>query len=241
MKELLERVIAAHGNMDRWNGFKSVRAHVLLGGGLWALKGQGGVLSDGITRVELHRQFASTAPFREPGLRSSFTPDRVAIETENGEVVEERFHPRDAFAGHDVTTPWDRLHLAYFNGYAMWGYLTEPFSLAGPGFEAEELEPWQEDGETWRRLRVLFPDNIAAHSKENVYYINADGHIMRHDYVSEVLGPKAPLAAGYASDHREFDGFVFPAKRLIYAVGEGGHPMKDQLLVSIDLSDVTFD
>jgi len=45
------------------------------------------------------------------------------------------------------------LQLAYFAGYAMWTYLNIPFLLAGPGVESEELETWQEAGETWRRLK----------------------------------------------------------------------------------------
>lgn len=32
-------------------------------------------------------------------------------------------------AGHQMNTPWDPLHRAYFNGEAMWTYLTTPFLL----------------------------------------------------------------------------------------------------------------
>src|SRR5689334_8921262 len=30
--------------------------------------------------------------------------------------------------------PWDRLHLTYFLGYALWNYLTAPFLFALPDF-----------------------------------------------------------------------------------------------------------
>src|SRR3546814_4504928 len=43
--------------------------------------------------------------------------------------------------------PWDLLHLAYFCGYAGWNYLTTPFLFTYPGFETEEIEPWEEEGE----------------------------------------------------------------------------------------------
>jgi len=49
-----------------------------------------------------------------------------------------------------------------FSGYALWTYLTQPFLYAYPGFVAEEIPPWKENGETWRRLKVIFPDNVAA-------------------------------------------------------------------------------
>ncbi|MDZ5446839.1 hypothetical protein U2F26_29630 [Micromonospora sp. 4G57] len=46
MNELSAKVIAVNGGMDRWNESTSVSARVLGGGGLWALKGQEGVLQD---------------------------------------------------------------------------------------------------------------------------------------------------------------------------------------------------
>jgi hypothetical protein len=36
----------------------------------------------------------------------------------------------------------------------MWTYLTTPFSFAMPGFRAEELTSWEEQGETWQRLKA---------------------------------------------------------------------------------------
>src|SRR5689334_10233503 len=56
-------------------------------------------------------------------------PHRIAVEDDNGAVVEELLDPRASFAGHDLTTPWTRLQRAYFSGYAMWTYVTEPISL----------------------------------------------------------------------------------------------------------------
>ncbi|GIF75463.1 hypothetical protein [Asanoa siamensis] len=241
MNPLLEQVIAAHGGLDRWKAFTSVRARVSGGGALWQLKGQPGVLDDVVTTADLHRQVASTAPFGEPGLRSVVTPERVAIEAAaTGATVEVRAHPRRAFAGHDVTTPWDRLHLAYFNGYAMWNYLTEPFLLARPGFQVREGAPHHEDGEVWRPLEVTFPDDVATHSRRQTYYVDDQGYVRRHDYVSEVLGPDAPVAAHYGFDHEVVDGIVVPTRRLIYLTDGQGNPDKGTVIVSIDLRDIAF-
>ena len=57
--------------------------------------------------------------------------------------------PRESFKGHAVDTPWTRLQLAYFVGYAMWTYLNTPFLFALDGVKMEEIEPWRENGETW--------------------------------------------------------------------------------------------
>ena len=58
----------------------------LQGGVLWKLKGQEGVLDDVHVTVDLRQEWASHRPFGQPDRRSSFQPDRVAIETSNGDV-----------------------------------------------------------------------------------------------------------------------------------------------------------
>ncbi|MDX3853637.1 hypothetical protein [Streptomyces sp. AK02-01A] len=238
MNKLLKDVIAAHGGLDRWNEFSTLTARVRGGGALWTIKGQEGVMDDVTTTIDLRRQFTSHTPFGGPGLRGSFTPGRVAVEKDTGQVVEERFAPRESFAGHIQGTPWDLLHVAYFTGYAMWTYLTEPFSLAQPGAEVEEIDPWDENGETWRRLRVVFPEEFAAHCRENVYYVDDKGLIRRHDYVAEVLGSDPAVAAHYISDHRDVNGIVVPAARRVFLADEDGRPRPEPLIVSIGIEDV---
>src|SRR5688572_5273490 len=129
MNSLLQRTLDAHGGLERWRRFEHVSARLRNGGVLWALKRQQGVIDDVKVRVALRREWASHSPFGEPSWQTSFEPHRVAIETKDGRVVEERMTPRESFAGHGLDTPWDRLQLAYFAGYAMWTYLTAPFSF----------------------------------------------------------------------------------------------------------------
>jgi hypothetical protein len=239
MTDLEDLAIAAHGGLDHWNELTNVSSHLLNGGALWSLKGQGGVLDDCNLRVELHRQFTSHFPFGKPGLRSAFDSERVAIETDAGDVLEERENPRDSFAGHVLETPWDLLQLAYFAGYAMWTYLTAPFSFATPGFRTEELAPWQENGQTWRPLKVTFPDEIATHCKDQTFYFDADGLVKRHDYDAEVIG--AGPAAHYPAEYREFDGIMVPTRRRVYPIDADGSVNRELLLVSIDLDQVRFE
>ena len=233
--ELLHRAVAAHGGLERFNQFKTVSAHLVTGGGLQSLKGQAGVLSTDVT-VELHQQHASFAPFKLPNQRAVFTPERVSIETNEGAVVAERANPRAAFAGHVRETLWDDLHLMYFAGYAMWTYLTVPFSLTWPGFEAREIEPWQEQGQTWRRLEVTFPPSIASHSSEQTLYIGDDGLLRRHDYVDKIAG-NFPVAH-YVSAYQDVSGLLIPTKRRAFARQPDNTPVLDVLTVSIDLSDI---
>jgi hypothetical protein len=164
MNDLLAQAIAAHGGLDRWNKFNKITTTIVGGGGLWPMKGADLDPNPREMTVTLHEEWASVSPFGQPDWHTAFTPGRVAIETATGAVVQERSDPRASFAGHVMNTRWDPLHLAYFNGYAMWTYLTTPFLMAMPGFEVAEISPWREGGELWRGLRARFPDNIASHS-----------------------------------------------------------------------------
>jgi hypothetical protein len=121
MNSLAQLTIDAHGGLQGWRRLERVSAHLRTGGVLWTLKRQQAVLDDVNVRVALHREWASHAPFVEPNLRTSFEPHRVAIETTDGRVIEERLRPRDSFAAHGIDTLWDRLQLG-----------TSPVTRCGP-------------------------------------------------------------------------------------------------------------
>jgi hypothetical protein len=235
MIELLDLVLQAHGGLDRWNEFQKISATIVGGGGLWPLKGVHLDPGPREMTARLHEQWASVSPFGQPDWHSVFKPDRVSIETGAGTAVQERTDPRASFAGHVMNTWWDPLHLAYFNGYAMWTYLTTPFFMAMPGFTVTEVAPWQEGNELWRGLRVRFPDGIASHSQEQDFYFGEDFLLRRHDYHVDVAGGFA--AAQYVHDLVEVERLRFPTKRYAYVRGPNLKPIRDLLLVSIDLSN----
>jgi len=238
MSDLATFAMDAHGGLDRWRRFKTVSARLLQGGVLWNLKGQDGILDDVHITVDLRKEWASHRPFAEANRHSSFQPDRVAIETSDGHVVEERRRPRESFKGHKLDTPWDKLQLAYFAGYAMWTYLNTPFLFALPGVKTEEIEPWQENGEAWRRLKVTFPTSIATHSAEQTFYFDERGLLKRHDYEVDISGGSA--AAHYVSELKDFSGITVPTKHSVFGRQPDGKAVPTPLIVSIDLSDVEF-
>lgn len=238
MSDLAKLAMDAHGGLDRWRKLNTVSARLLQDGVLWKLKGHDGVLHDVHVTADLRKEWASHRPFGQPNRLTSFQPNRIAIETSNGDVVEERLNPRESFKGHEFATPWDSLQLAYFAGYAMWTYLNTPFLFALPDVETEEIGPWRENGEAWRRLRVTFPSSIATHSAEQTFYFDQQGLLKRHDYAVDVAGG-AP-AAHYVSDRKEFAGISVPTRHRIFARQPDGMPAPTPLVVSIDISDVKF-
>jgi hypothetical protein len=77
--DLLDAGLEAAGGLDRWRQHSFLSAHLSQGGGLWAMKGQAGVLDDVRVDVAVHQEWVSHHPFGTPELRSSFTPRRVEI------------------------------------------------------------------------------------------------------------------------------------------------------------------
>ncbi len=236
MHKLAMQAMDAHGGLERWNRFTTLSAHLIDGGVLWAAKGKAGVLADVTVTIDLRDEKASHWPFGSPDRRSRFEPQRVAIEDSNGKVIEELLQPRDSFHGH--LDHWSDLQVAYFAGYAMWTYLNTPFLLARRGVESEEVEPWQEAGETWRRLKVRFPADIATHSTEQTLYLDRQGLLRRQDYNVEIDGTAG--AAHYVYDHKEVSGIVFPTKRRVFRRQADGSAAPEPLIISIDLDRIVL-
>ena len=237
MNALLGKVLDAHGGLDSWERYAKVEASIVSGGGLFALKGLPQDADPRRMTVWLHEQRASILPFGAPDQRTLFTSDRIAIEKLNGTLVAERYAPRDSFAAHQMNTPWDPLHRAYFNGEALWTYLTTPFLLAMDGVRIEEAEPWREGPETWSVLRAYFPGSIETHCL--VQDFGEDMLLRRHDYTVTIAGGFA--AAQLTSDYMEANGIRLPTKRRAYLRGPDRRPIRDLLMVSIDIDDVRFE
>jgi len=237
MNDLLQRAIAAHGGLDRFNQFRTVSVDISIGGALWLLKVRQEQSNVRVT-VDLHQERTVFAPFELPNQHSVFTPQRLTVETNQGAVVQERANPRAAFAGHTRETPWDDLDQLYFSGYAMWTYLTVPFCFTWPGFEVAEIEPWQEENETWRRLAVTFPPHLASHSAQQTCYFGADGLLRRHDYVDEIAG-NFP-AALYISEYQDVSGIMMPTRRRVFPRQPDNLPARNVLTIAIDLEHIRF-
>jgi hypothetical protein len=238
MNQLLAEIIDAHGGLDRWKSYRKVEATIVSGGGFFPFKGTPQDLGPRRMSVWLHEQRSSVTPYGAPDQRTMFTPDRIAIEKIDGETIAERWAPKDSFAGHQMSTPWDPLHRAYFNGEALWTYLTTPFILGMEGVRVQEIEPWHERGGVWRVLRAYFPGSIETHSLVQDFFFGEDLRIRRHDYNVNIAGGFA--AAQLTSDYIVADGIHLPTKRRAYTRGPDRQPIIDMQMVTIDFDDVRF-
>jgi hypothetical protein len=106
------------------------------------------------------------------------------------------------------------------------------------GVDVEEIDPRHEQGEMWKGLRVTYPAGIASHSRQQDFYFGPDFLLRRHDYHVQASGGFA--AAQYVFDPVTVQGITLPTKRRAYMRDRNLLAIQDRLMVSIDISDVSF-
>jgi len=235
MTELLHQALTAHGGLDRWNKVKAIKVAASITGAIWYVKGKPDVLKDVVLTVETRNERV-TVDFPGQNKRAIFEPNRIVIETTDGTPIEARDNPEESFQGQQRETPWNDVHVIYFVGDALWTYLNTPFLYTHEGFTTEEIASIQVEGETWRRLKVTFPDNVKSHTKEQISCFGPDGLLRRHDYTVDILGGATGL--NYALDYRNVDGIMIPTRRRVYAYEGDYHLVKEPLLVAIDMREI---
>jgi hypothetical protein len=237
MNDLLEKAVNAHGGLKRWNEVSSVTVAASLTGAIWFVKSQGDYLKDVVMTVDTRKERMIT-DFPGQNKRFLFEPERLVLEKWDGTMIQVRDNPEKAFEGQARETPWDDLHVAYFQGEALWTYLNTPFLYTQDGFQTEEIASIEVNEEKWRRLKVTFPDHIKSHTREQISCFGPDGLIRRHDYTVDILGGATGL--NYATDYRDVDGIIFPTKRRIYAYEGDYQLVPEPLLVKIDIGEITL-
>jgi hypothetical protein len=235
MDELLNFAIKAHGGLDRWSKVKAIKVGASITGVIWYVKGKPDFLKNIVLTVETRTERV-TVDFPGQDKRAIFEPNRIVIETMNGTLIEARENPEESFKGQQRETPWNDIHVIYFVGEALWTYLNTPFLYADEGFTTEEIPSIRVGGETWRRLKVTFPDNVKSHTKEQISCFGRDGLLRRHDYTVDILGGATGL--NYASDYQDVDGIIVPAKRRVYAYEGDYQLVTEPLLVAIDMGEI---
>ena len=233
---LLERVINAHGGLERWQRLDELTVQHRSGGFAFAAKFQGRALAPRVAQASTRVQRIAFTPY-PPGHRGVFDRGAVRIEANSARIVANRLDAGAELQRFRHRLWWDKLDLLYFTGSALWTYIATPFVFATPGFEVEELEPWTDGKNVWSRLAVTFPPEIRTHSRQQVFYFSADGLLRRFDYTAEEFGKQA-RAAHYCFDHKEFAGLMFPTRRRVYLRRRDGRPRRRPLLIWIDITAI---
>jgi hypothetical protein len=238
MNDLLQTAVTAHGGLKRWHEISEIKVAASIRGAIWFVKGQGDYLKDIIMTVDTKQERLIT-DFPGQDKRYIFQPSKIVLEHSDGTAIQVRENPEKSFLGQNRETPWDDLHVGYFQGEALWTYLTTPFLYTYDGFVTEEIAPIQVNGEVWRRLKVTFPESVKSHTREQISCFGPDGLLRRHDYTVDILGGATGL--NYASEYRNVEGIVIPTRRRIYAYEGDYQPVMEPVLVAIDMGEITVE
>ncbi|HXX98665.1 MAG TPA: alpha/beta hydrolase [Candidatus Bathyarchaeia archaeon] len=87
MSSLLDRVVDAHGGMERWRKVIRLDVRLSVSGSLFQIKGHPEGLHDVIAHIDPHRPAVTICPFGRPDCRGHFTHDRVWIEDREDRIT----------------------------------------------------------------------------------------------------------------------------------------------------------
>lgn len=240
MTELLNRVLDSHCGLHNWSKVLGASLRLSVGGPFWQARGWPEISREQIVTFDAHRRHMTLTPFVGTATTAIFDGDDTGAKVlikDATQVLEEREDPPAAFPPFTETTRWDALSLAYFTGAALWNSFVEPFAFTFAGVGTEEIEPWREGEETWRRLRVTFPSQYPNLNSEQVFYY--DSHLLqrRVDYAPDMLGG-IPLAH-YTFDPQTYEGMVFYTRQTVHPRDARGTADKDSTLLTIDMDSVS--
>src|SRR6201984_1853627 len=172
---LLDEVIEAGGGMARWNSLKRFTLQLSIDGALFSRVGQAGRFREMVAEGSTRNPSVRFTGFADPAKCGLYQPDCVTIESPEGTVLRAWRNPHQAFRDQPAEALWDELYLVFFCGFSVWNYLTTPFLLAHPDIAVEELAPWHERDQVWRRLRAVFPADFVTHCAEQTFYFDENG------------------------------------------------------------------
>ena len=230
MGDLLSGVLEAHGGLAKWASVAEVAAELDVDGPFWDWRGWPSIRRTQKMTLTPERQHLTLTPFTGEGTTMTWEPGLVTIGDAAGVVP--------VFPAYHDAVPWDEVQLAAFMATANWAYFTEPFLFTCPGVTAQEVEPWREGGETWRRLAVTFPASLPNHNPDQVFYYGDDLLLRRMDYAPVVTG-SSPIAH-YVGEPVNVDGLVFYGRRDVHVRDEHGVADKGITPITIRVGNVSW-
>ncbi len=237
MAEQAKRIFSAHGG-TRWQQVGEIMACVSMGGWDFASRLQLQPLRDTEVTVSTSAPEVLFAPYPRRGTVGRFSPERVAIEDEQGRCLRERTAPGAVFRSLKQRLRWDEFDVLYYAGVLLWETLNLPFLLSRDDVELTELEPWVQDGVRWSRLSVRYPPSWPGLSQVQTFYSDAAGLLQRVDYGSAFDMGWLGLSQVFER-HESFGGLVYPTRQTLYPRLMNGPLWRLTALVWIELDDLT--
>jgi hypothetical protein len=206
MSRMLDVAINRFGGDALWQRLHSVTLDIQsIGGPLPTIKGIGRTFPH-FGRVKIHpKQFRAVFYDREGTLLGDFESGKV----HHGDFTTPDNY-RSTFNGIAKHRSWTTQDAMYFFGYALTIYLSIPFLLRNLPIRTQ---PWRDGG---FRVDAVFPQQLHSHCREQSFYFDQGGLLVRHDYTADIVSRFAS-GAHFTSDYKEIDGLPIACQRRVFA------------------------
>ncbi len=231
LEDTVARAVAAYGGAERWQSATTVTTRVGMSGLLFRMKKTPLPPSIRITTT-LAEPRSRLEPIDAQGNVAVLEGLDVRLERPDGEVIEHRENVRERLPGPGrFGRPWDRVEVAYFLGYAFWGYNAMIRWLLHDDVQRRELAP--------DVLELTFPREWPVHSHTQRFYFDDHGLLKRNDYHANVVtSQERAWVANQVKEHRRSEGIPYPAvRRVTMAPKPMKPPTPGPTLVGIRMAD----
>jgi len=236
-KAIITEIISAHGGEKIWSSIDWIEAEISAWGFLFKAK-HIPVLKHVTVLASAKKPHFMFVDYPEQGLTGELIGnEEVRILGVNGEVLQRRLKPRDAFKGLRRIFWWDYLDFIYFGGYATWNYMVTPFIFLRKGFEFNNIRTFNTADGDLLCFDATFPEDLPTHCRTQTFYFDKNRLLRRLDYTAEVVGSWAH-AAHFCNEYHEFAGLKIPTRRRVRPV-LFNHPLSSPTLVGIKIHDVS--
>jgi hypothetical protein len=233
---LLDRVIEVHGGVDRWKRLSDFGTDITLGGELCKQNGMEEMAHTSRILLSLRQHRTITLLPDQQGIL--FTePNLISFANSKGDQLYS-ISPREfiQYGKHHALSTLFRT--AYFGGFFLRYAVMSPFLYADPGFVTEEVEPWHEQDEEWKVLKVTFPVEQALPFRVQYAYYGPDGLLRRTRNATNLF--KGLDVVNYVKVYQTIDGIQMPTSREVFACNRSGHKIGSHPTATIDLAGSFF-
>ena len=238
MDPLLHLVLDAHGGITRWHQFSDFVTDVQIVSHFAGSLGTEALLPSCRLLLSM-RAMRTIAILPDDQGQLVIQPDVLSHRNIKGTTLEQIRLPGDYEYNRAIYESSQRLRTGYVTGFVIRPALLGPFLYAGHGFVAEEVQPWYEDGELWRVLKLSFPDTHRHPYQTQYAYYGEDGLLRRTRNAAPMLGLTHEVV-NYVMGYEEIDGIKIPTSRQIFECDREGNKSKSGPIAEIHFSNCFF-
>ena len=200
------RALRAYGGQAAWRNAHAIESTVTVGGLLFQAKGIN-IPAHARFTIDVQRPHTVIDPVDAAGDVGVLDGFSVTIQSKDGRLLQQRDDARQHFQNASISIPWDALNLAYFLGYAFWGYFTLPNQLLRTDIRWTELA----GGE----LQADYGSGLPVHSRIQRFWFDANSGLLRRNDYEPIAAAVGVKVANVVFEHAIAGGIPYAKKRRV--------------------------